>query len=75
MILPDKNTPLSNSFLGKGYLILAELETNQTVSSLWEKVRMKQEIRTFENYLLTMDFLFSIGLIKLEQGIIMREKL
>jgi hypothetical protein len=75
MILPDKSTPLSNSILGKGYLILDELETGQTVSSLWEKVKAKQEIRTFENFLLTMDFLFSIGLIRIEQGIVMREKL
>ena len=39
MILPDKNIDLRYSLIGFGSLILPELKTMQTVSSLWEKMR------------------------------------
>ncbi len=74
MILPDKNITLSNSLIGVGSKIIIELSTPQTVSSLWEKVRKKYlEIRTFERFVLTLDLLYAMGLIELENGIIKRQ--
>ncbi|MDI6736361.1 MAG: hypothetical protein QME42_09270 [bacterium] len=73
MILPDKNITLSNSLIGLGSKILIELSTSQTVSSLWEKVHKRYlEIRTFERFVLTLDLLYIMGLIKFENGIIKR---
>lgn len=74
MILPDKNITLSNSLIGVGSKIIIELSTSQTVSSLWEKVRKKYlVIRTFERFVLTLDLLYAMGLIELENGIIKRQ--
>lgn len=74
MILPDKNITLSNSLIGLGSKIIIELNTPQTVSSLWEKVRKKYlEIRTFERFVLSLDLLYAMGLIELENGIIKRQ--
>ena len=70
MILP--NIMLHYSILGAGTTILMESDIPQTVSSLWEKVRNYDEINTFEKFVLTLDFLYMIGLIKLEKGIIGR---
>lgn len=74
MILPDKSITLSNSLIGIGSLVLIELTVPHTVSSLWEKVRKKYlEVKTFERFVLTLDLLYSLGLIELEDGIIKRK--
>jgi hypothetical protein len=73
MILPDKNLLLSHSLLGMGSVILMELTTPQTVSSLWEKARSKG-IVPFEKFILTLDLLYMIGLVEFEEGIIRRQK-
>ncbi len=70
MILPDKNITLHYSILGMGTKMLLEVNTPQTVSSLWEKLRECDEINTFEKFTLTLDFLYIMGLIELERGII-----
>lgn len=70
MILPDKNITLHYSIIGAGTKILMELNISQTISSLWEKVRNYDEINTFEKFVLTLDFLYTMGLIELEKGII-----
>jgi len=74
MILPNKNINLSNSFLGTGFIILQELKSPQTVSSLWEKVRKKSEIGTFEKFSLTLDFIYSIGLISFNGELLTKTK-
>lgn len=61
-----------SSLIGTGSKILVELKVPQTVSSLWEKARAINEIKNFEKFVLTLDFLYSIGLIELEEGIIRR---
>lgn len=70
MILPDKTIKLKYSFLGAGSRILVELESCQTVSSLWEKVRNFDEIKAFDKYLLILDFLYAIGLIDFKEGLL-----
>ena len=70
MILPDKTIKLKYSFLGAGSRILIELERPQTVSSLWEKVRNLDEIKTFDRYLLILDFLYILKLIEFKEGLL-----
>lgn len=72
MIYPDKTIELKYTLLGVGSLILSELNTPQTTSSLWERVRTCEEIGTFEKYVLTLDFLYLMGLIKMDEGLIRR---
>ncbi|MGP8321830.1 MAG: ABC-three component system middle component 6 [Methanosarcinaceae archaeon] len=72
MIYPNKTIELKYTLLGVGSLIIAELHTPQTASSLWENVRTREEIGSFEKYVLTLDFLYLIGLVKMDDGIIRR---
>lgn len=74
MILPNKNILLSNSLLGTGSKMLIELKFPQTISSLWENVRNDKKIKSFEKFVLTLDLLYSIGLIEIEEGIIKKVK-
>ena len=74
MILPDKTIKLKYSFVGAGSIILRELDVPQTVSSLWEKVRDLDEVGTFDKYVLILDFLYAIGLIELEEGLLKKVK-
>jgi len=70
MILPNKNITLSHSFLGRGAIVLEAIKAPQTVSSLWDKLKEQSEFNALEKYILTLDFLFGIGLIKLNNGLI-----
>ena len=72
MIIPNKNIRLRNSLLGMGTQILSELYTSETVSSLWEKIKKSKEINSFEKFILTLDFLFIMNLIKFEDGVILK---
>jgi hypothetical protein len=74
MILPDKSITLSYSLVGIGSYILNELATSQTISSLWERVKNHEEITTFEKFVLSLDFLYAIGLIDFKDGIVRRNK-
>ncbi|MCC4768161.1 hypothetical protein FXW07_16540 [Methanosarcina sp. DH1] len=70
MILPNKNVTLRYSLLGTGSKVISELKSPQTVTSLWDKVRNYEEVSTFEKYILCLDFLYTIGIIELEKGLI-----
>ncbi len=70
MILPDKNIFLQFSILGAGGVVLKELRKPETVSSLWEKLKNKQEIQSFEKFVLTLDFLYSINSIEINEGLL-----
>lgn len=74
MILPDKNILLSGSLLGMGANLLNRLQAPQTVSSLWEKVRSQGEINSYEKYILTLDLLYILSLIELQEGLLRKTK-
>ena len=64
MILPTKHITIENSYLGVGALILSELVRPQTASTLWENVRERPEIATFERFTLSLDMLFMMNVIE-----------
>jgi hypothetical protein len=74
MILPDKNLLLSNSLIGRAALILKRLARNHTISSLWDELR-KDEKTSFSKFVLTLDFLFILGLVHIDRGILKVSKL
>jgi len=74
MILPNKMIKLKYSLIGAGSKILIELDMPQTVSSLWEKVRDMEEIRTFDKFLLVLDFLYMLGLVEFKEGLLRKVK-
>lgn len=73
MILPSKHIPISRCLLNNGAVILNELKTPNTVSSLWEKTRNIPEISTFEKFVLILSMLYSIEAIELSDGLLRRQ--
>ncbi|MCG9873783.1 MAG: hypothetical protein MH321_03225 [Leptospiraceae bacterium] len=74
MILPTKHIKLENSIFYVGGLILIENIDGETVSSLWGKISQKGKLNSFEKFVLGLDFLFLIGVIDFQQGLLKRIK-
>lgn len=72
MILPDKYIPPYYSLLGLGSLILRRLDQPRTVTALWEDIKSFPEVRTFERLVFSLDLLYIIGAIKIENGLLQR---
>ena len=72
MIMPNKNITVRYSLLHCGALLLAELKDSDTVSSLREKTKGKEVLSSYEKFILTLDYLFTLGIIALHDGMIVR---
>lgn len=76
MILPTKHTNFSQSLLGFGAYILSQLQSPKTIDSLWMKYQVDYEKEvyfskhTFDNLVMTLIFLYSIGGIVENNGMI-----
>lgn len=70
MILPTKHIQIKRSLVGMGAEILAMVDKPYNVSSLWYKARKLPEIRTFEIFIITLDFLFTLDAINIKNGFI-----
>jgi len=74
MILPSKHIKLKNSLLNLGATLISNINNKQTVTLLWDNVRQYPEIKTFEKFTLALDLLFTLGLVDLKNGIVVRTK-
>ena len=72
MIMPNKNIKLEYSLLNCGAIILENLQEIDTISSLWEKARLTETMVNYEKFVLTMDYLFLIDVIRMDNGMIVR---
>ena len=72
MIMPNKNIKLEYSLLYCGAMILESLQEIDTISFLWDKARQTETMVNYEKFVLTMDYLFLIGAIRMENGMIVR---
>jgi hypothetical protein len=71
-LLPGKHITFSESLVGLGALILAEIGSAKTVDEIWLKLHdvtgsgpvLAEKIR-FDDLLLALDFLFMIGAVRL----------
>ena len=70
MILPGKHIHVSNSLLNIGAILLKCIDSTQTVTVLWDNPMIKSEVRSFEKFVLGLDFLFMLGTIEYRDGII-----
>lgn len=74
MILPSKHIKIANSLIGVGAVLLKYIDSNHTITSLWNSTRILPEIRSFERFTLGLDLLFILGLVEFEEGLIRRNK-
>jgi hypothetical protein len=74
VILPTKHTNLEQSFIGFGGYILKSIDDGLTIDDLWMQYKRdfssgKYAVKqSFDNLLLVLVFLFSIGAIYNEDG-------
>lgn len=72
MILPTKHISTRHSLLGVGAKIIEQLYYPRTVSSLWNAVSTIPEVATFERFVLTLDLLYIIGAVEMDEGLLRR---
>lgn len=74
MLLPDKHIKMSESLLGLGSFLLSILRNPMTVDAMWFEYSKAREAgtypahHTFENVILALDVLFSIGAISIQKN-------
>jgi len=74
MILPTKHVPARQSLLGVGGLVLHNLDSERTLSDLWERVRLAPEVGTFKRFVLSLDLLYAMGAVTMEAGLLRRNE-
>lgn len=72
MILPNKHLKFDRSLLVLGGVLLTHLHEPQTVSRLWAIARDTTEVRSFDQFCLTLSFLYSIEAIALQDKFVTR---
>jgi hypothetical protein len=75
MLMPTKHIKTENALIGVGSEVLTLLDREKTVSRLFHDLqewRRSNELTTihFDWFLLSMDFLFSIGAVRFESGVV-----
>ncbi|WP_456782648.1 ABC-three component system middle component 6 [Bradyrhizobium sp. USDA 4516] len=78
MILPTKHLPSDRALLTVGARVLALLDEPRTVSSLWDRIRLKRELRdnrapmSYDWFVLALDLLYLMGAINFHDGVVQR---
>lgn len=72
MILPGKTLTRRSSLLGTGGLLLSLMKERETITSLWEKAKGYEQLEFFGKFVLTLDFLFALGLVEFNEGILVK---
>lgn len=77
MLMPTKHIKVENALIGLGGEILAQLDRDQPVTTLFHHIqaeRQEMDVTTiqFDWFLLALDFLFAIGAIRYDGGLIKR---
>lgn len=73
MLLPDKHIKLSESILGLGSFVLQNLTFPKQIDLLWKDLQKGYTSKdfpsyhSFENLVLAIDFLYSIGVIEVNR--------
>ena len=75
MILPNKHLLSKDSLIGVGGLLLTKIgQGGTTVSKLWDGVRDRREVGTYDRFILALDTLYMLGYIDLEDGMLSARK-
>jgi hypothetical protein len=78
VILPTKHLPSDRALLTVGARVLSLLDEPRTVSSLWDRIRLKRELRdkrapmSYDWFVLALDLLFLMEAIDFRDGVIRR---
>lgn len=76
MILPSKHLTAERALLSVGGHLLEQLDSPQTVSSLWDSVRPRRDTDdprapiSYEWFILALDLLCMMGAVSLSRGVV-----
>lgn len=75
MLMPTKHIKTENALVGVGAEVLGLLERDKAVSTLFRDLqtwRRENELSTihFDWFLLALDFLYSVGAVRFESGVL-----
>ena len=79
MILPEKHLSIYESFIGFGGYFLKIFDKPLTVDTLWKNYIKEYEKKlypvkfSFDRFLIALDFLYMIGAINSNEGVLYRE--
>ncbi|MCK4829408.1 hypothetical protein KA005_77505 [bacterium] len=74
MLLPDKHIRLSESIIGFGSFVLETLSNPRTIDEIWNKYQSARQAneypakQSFDNLILAICFLYSIGVVSLKDN-------
>lgn len=75
MILPNKHLLSQDSLIGVGGLLLTRIRpSGTTVSRLWEGVRNRREVGTYDRFILALDTLYLLGYLDMEDGMLTKRE-
>ncbi|MDA3960656.1 MAG: hypothetical protein PF961_07685 [Planctomycetota bacterium] len=72
MILPTKHLLSQDSLIGVGGLVMANVGKGTTVSKLWEQIRGRREVGSYERFILALDTMHLLGFLGLRDGLLVR---
>jgi hypothetical protein len=78
VILPTKHLPSDRALLTVGARVLALLDEPRTVSAIWDRIRLKRELRdkrapmSYDWFVLALDLLFLMGAVDFRDGVVRR---
>lgn len=73
-LLPTKYLPIDFSPVGVAATVLSEMRPNDTVSALWDRLRVNSHVRTFDRFADALTLLFAANLIALRKGVLLRRR-
>ena len=68
MILPNKHIREDEALIGVGAILLKKISSSMLLSELWEQVKGISNVSNYERFILGLDLLFLLGLIKIEDN-------
>jgi hypothetical protein len=72
MILPNNHLRENETLIGVGAVLMQKIPSSILISDLWELVKEVSNIGNFERFILGLDLLFLLDVIKIENNQIIR---
>ena len=69
-VRPDKYIPVEYSLLGVAFFLAQTIQQNDTVSTLWDRVKGEDTVRTFDRFAEALTVLFACKLLVVEEGLL-----
>ncbi len=70
IILPTKYVPLDFSILGVATIVVQEIQPNDTVSTLWDRLSSNERVGTFNRFAAALTLLYAVRALEFDGGVL-----